>query len=366
MKTTLIGRAALFVLIVVFSLGSCASTKKPAAPLPQLPNPSRGTGDINTQVDFNKAQQPDPQAKPAADSAAAAQTPPPQSAAPTSADNKIVIKVVDYQSSEEKLQQSTLTMDNKEKLAADPSEVVQRQNMTFEIKPSVENYSGGAVVFQYIPNHVYRLYVAPMMTTNIELAPGEKMINAPYAGDTVNFKCGQTFFIENGKERQQVLIKAVYSGKTTTLNIPTDQRNYMFNIVALPKTFMPLVSFDYPLEMAESMKALEKSKENDILMHGKITDLDFGYKILPHSIHLPKWQPSIVFNDGEKTYLNFASASRASYAPVLFEVTDKGQRELVNYRVRGTYYIVDRVLMHFELILDVNEGNTITVIHEDK
>jgi type IV secretion system protein VirB9 len=126
------------------------------------------------------------------------------------------------------------------------------------------------------------------------------------------------------------------------------------------------VTFDFPLEVAEKSKAQATLSENQIMMHGPITNLDFAYTILPHSIHKPAWCPDRVFNDGVKTYMSFPSASRAGYAPVLFEVNrdGKGERVLVNYRVIGTYFVIDRVIWHAELVLDINEGNIVTIAHQ--
>jgi type IV secretion system protein VirB9 len=360
------------ILITLFSasiLFSCSTApKKSTDQVPLVPNPIKkgSITETNADVDFSKSsQQKTPDQLNNADTNTSSSSQVVKDDKRPSEDkkgpSKVEIKVVDYTSPEEALAASR---PNNDKLS-DPSSVVESQNVLFEVKPSVENYQGGAVIWNYIPNHIYRLYVAPYQTTNIELAPGEKIVNAPYAGDTVNFVCGTSYFIEEGKERQQVLIKGVFAGKITTLNIPTDQRNYMFRVITLPRTFMPLVSFNYPLEMAENLKAAADAQAKEIPVSAQITDLDFGYSIIPHSIHAPHWEPSIVFNDGKKTYINFASAARASYAPVLFDISEKDKRLLVNYRVKGTYFIVDRVLYRFELVLDVNEGNIITVVHKD-
>lgn len=338
-------------IFLAFALLTSCATKPVTPQVPQIPNPMKGEN-TDAAVDFSQAQNKGeiPDKSTTTDKAAS----------PADSQNQIEIKIIDYKTPEE----DSLASAGKTDTTTKPEEVIQRQNITMEVKPTVENYAGGAVVYNYIPNHVYRIYTAPFQITNIVLEPGEKIINAPAAGDTLSFICGTSYFIENGRQRQEILLKAIYPGKKTTLNVATDRRNYTFNVLSLPTTFMPLVSFDYPLDTATELQNITAEKARDIPMAGSITDLDFGYAIIPQSIHQPKWMPSIVFNDGQKTYINFASASRAAYAPVLFEVTDKNKRVLVNYRVKGTYFVVDRVLTRFDLILDVNEGNIISVMHK--
>jgi len=250
------------------------------------------------------------------------------------------------------------------KAPAGAKELVSANNVRFEIRPEEDNYRGGAVVYNYVPEHVYVLFVAPLQLSDIELQPGESIVSPPAAGDTSDFMVGTSFSVENGQRVVHVFVKAVYADKQTTLEIDTDRRTYTFRVLSYEKVYMPLVSFNYPMDVAKQMQEAAKQAEGNLLMYGKITDLDFGYKIIPHSVNLPHWMPSIVFSDGRKTYIQFASAARASYAPVLFSVNRKGQRVLVNYRVVGDYYVVDQVLRHAELILDVNDGNIVTILKD--
>jgi type IV secretion system protein TrbG len=240
--------------------------------------------------------------------------------------------------------------------------LVGENNVRLVVKPEEDDYRGGAVVYNWIPNQVYELFVAPLELTDITLEPGESVVSPPAAGDTSDFIVAQSHSIENGREVQHILLKAVYADKRTTLSIDTDRRTYTFAVTSYPSVYMPLVSFTYPLEEAKAAAQRSSAPAKSLPIYGRITDLDFGYTIVPHSATLPHWMPSTVFSDGRRTYIEFASAARASYAPVLFAVDGKGKRTLVNYRVVGDYYVVDEVLRHAELVLDVNDGNIITIL----
>jgi type IV secretion system protein VirB9 len=239
--------------------------------------------------------------------------------------------------------------------------LVSSRNTALEIKPKPEYYKGGAVVYPYLANHVYQIFTAIEQLTAIQLEPGEELKSPPASGNTDVFEVQFTYSQENGRPRAQIYIMPFVAGKHTTLFINTSKRTYSFTLYSYQNTFMPLVSFTYPLQVQDAIRQQIESRDNDIYLSGRLTDMDFNYLIIPHSPHKPRWMPSLVFNDGVKTYIYFPSAGRASFAPVLFEVNTKDERVIVNYRVKGTYYIVDRVLTRAELVLDVNEGNIITI-----
>src|SRR5262249_42012914 len=78
------------------------------------------------------------------------------------------------------------------------------------------------------------------------------------------------------------------------------------------------------------------------------TELQFDYKIRTINGDNPPWKPEVVFSDGTKVYIRFPQAMKNTEAPVLY-VIDNHHGELVNYRVQGNFYIVDRVFNQAEL-----------------
>ena len=339
-----------------FALFGCATTQKPVVvnfPIRAQADSTPGTSPSQPEAEV---QMPPSSLQPA--QAPSAQPTPPASAQ-ASPKPAIAVPLTDYNTPDNTPPDSAPQSDK------DVQQLVTENNLRFEIHPEQVDYHGGAVVYNFVPNHIYQLFVAPLELSTVVLESGEQVVNAPAAGDTSNFMVACTYDIEDGQQIQRVLVKAVYAGKQTTLSINTNKRSYTFKVLSYDKLFMPLVSFNYPLDLAEKMKQDSTESQNRIMMYGRITDLDFGYTVIAHSVHRPSWMPDRVFNDGKKTYLSFPSASRASYAPVLFEVNEKNERVLLNYRVVGSYYIVDRVLRHAELILDVNEGNIISIIHNE-
>jgi type IV secretion system protein VirB9 len=67
-----------------------------------------------------------------------------------------------------------------------------------------------------------------------------------------------------------------------------------------------------------------------------------------------------VFDDGRRTFIEFASGVVATDLPPLFVVTG-GNAELVNYRVQGARYMVDRVFDVGELRLGTREQTIVRI-----
>ena len=90
----------------------------------------------------------------------------------------------------------------------------------------------------------------------------------------------------------------------------------------------------------------------------ELGSLDFDYQITPATRgYRPPWTPIQVFHDGQKTYIQFSDDQAA---PALF-VSGPSGTELVNYRVRHNFYIVDKVIEHAELRLGHGQRNVVTV-----
>jgi type IV secretion system protein VirB9 len=77
------------------------------------------------------------------------------------------------------------------------------------------------------------------------------------------------------------------------------------------------------------------------------------------------WKPRQVFDDGAKVYIQFPSGLAQSEAPPLFVIGPDGKPALVNYRVRGTTYIVDRLFAAAELRLGTAPQRIVRIVRTD-
>ena len=113
---------------------------------------------------------------------------------------------------------------------------------------------------------------------------------------------------------------------------------------------MASASWDYPLERLSTIaKSNQRARAAMPISDGiSVDDLNFGYRVNGAS---PRWKPVRVFDDGAKVYIQFPSEVGQGELPPLFVLGNSGDAQLVNYRVRAGYYIVDRLFDQAELRL---------------
>ena len=75
----------------------------------------------------------------------------------------------------------------------------------------------------------------------------------------------------------------------------------------------------------------------------------------------PAWRPLRAFDDGRQTFIEFPTDLGTGEAPPLFLVDAKGTAQLVNYRVQGRYYVVDRLFAAAELRLGLKRQDIVRI-----
>jgi type IV secretion system protein TrbG len=71
--------------------------------------------------------------------------------------------------------------------------------------------------------------------------------------------------------------------------------------------------------------------------------------------------PLRAFDDGRQTFIEFAASIAVGEAPPLFVIGREGTAELVNYRMRGRFYIVDRLFDVAELRLGLKKQDVVRI-----
>jgi type IV secretion system protein VirB9 len=232
-----------------------------------------------------------------------------------------------------------------------PVERIDEANKAARQEPSREGYVDAVQVYPYSSGALYRLYAAPEQVSDIALQPGERLI-AVSAGDTVRWVVGDTTSGAGESERVHILVKPVAPALKTNLVITTDRRAYHLELESNERTYMAAVSWHYP---HDQLIALQKRNEEATRASWQIIDSDlsidrlrFRYEITGDT---PPWRPVRAFDDTRKVYIEFPRRIDQGEAPPLFVVGPDGGTQLVNYRVHGNYYIVDRLFAAAELRL---------------
>ena len=117
---------------------------------------------------------------------------------------------------------------------------------------------------------------------------------------------------------------------------------------------------DYPRDALIALRRKEDTATaaTPIAAGIPLEKLNFRYTI---SGDEPAWRPLRAFDDGRQTYIQFPRSIAAGEAPPLFLVGPDGEAQLVNYRVAGRYYIVDRLFGAAELRLGGKEQKVVRV-----
>lgn len=216
-------------------------------------------------------------------------------------------------------------------------------------EPSSAGYVNAVQVYPYSEGALYRLYAAPERVTDIALQPGEALV-AVAAGDTVRWTVGDTTSGSGEARRTHILVKPFSAGLRTNLFITTDRRAYHIQLESTPKAAMVAISWTYPHDELLALKRQREAADAaaPIATGLALENLNFNYAI---SGDRPAWRPLRAFDDGRQTYIEFAPSIAVGEAPPLFVVGEDGEAQLVNYRVAGRYYVVDRLFGAAELRL---------------
>jgi type IV secretion system protein VirB9 len=68
-----------------------------------------------------------------------------------------------------------------------------------------------------------------------------------------------------------------------------------------------------------------------------------------------------VFDDGRRTFVRFPPTMLVREAPALFVLRDK-ETQLVNYRMKGDFYVVDRLIDSAELRVGQQDQEIVRIV----
>jgi len=232
-------------------------------------------------------------------------------------------------------------------------------NRTATLEPAAGAYLNAVQIYPFSDGAIYHVYTAPGDVTDIILQPGEAL-GAIAAGDTVRWVVGDTASGSGDTKRTHVLVKPFTAGLATNLVIATDRRTYHLTLTSTARTAMAALSWTYPQDQLIALKeAAERGRAAQPVGRGLAVDqLHFDYAI---SGDQPAWRPLRAFDDGRQTFIQFPADLGVGEAPPLFLVDAKGQVELVNYRVQGRFYVVDRLFDAAELRLGLKHQDVVRI-----
>ena len=232
-------------------------------------------------------------------------------------------------------------------------------NRLATMEPSAQGFLNAVQVYPFAEGAIYHVITAPGRVTDIALQPGETLV-AVASGDTVRWVIGDTTSGSGGEKRTHVLVKPFSAGLVTNLVITTDRRSYHIALTSISRTAMAALSWTYPQDALIALKraAAEAQAVAPIAAGIDLDQLHFNYAV---SGDKPVWRPLRAFDDGRQTFIEFPVTLGVGEAPPIFLLDPKGDAQLVNYRVKGRYYVVDRIFDVAELRLGTKNQQVVRI-----
>ena len=250
--------------------------------------------------------------------------------------------------------------------SGDPRKRVEKANAAARVQPTRNGYVNAVQVYPYLPGALYQVYAAPGQVTDVALQDGEQLVGSGpvAAGDTVRWIIGDTESGTGPTKRIHILVKPTRPDLVSNLVINTDRRTYLLELRSAEKTYMASVSWQYPQDQLIALRRQNASAEAaaPIMTGVDISRLRFRYAIEGDN---PPWRPLSAFDDGSKVYIEMPGGIAQGEAPPLFVIGPEGDGQLVNYRVRKNYYIVDRLFAAAELRIGGEHQQTVRISRTD-
>ncbi|BCH21631.1 P-type conjugative transfer protein TrbG [Mesorhizobium sp. L-8-3] len=249
----------------------------------------------------------------------------------------------------------------------DPKARIAQANEAARMQPVRNGFINAVQVYPFSAGALYQVYAAPGQVTDIALQPGEQLVGSGpvAAGDTVRWIVGDTESGAGDRRQVHILVKPTRPDLQTNLVINTNLRTYHMELRSTEKTYMASVSWQYPQDQLIALRRQNaRAAEVQPVASGiDISKLNFRYRIEGDSA---PWKPLRAFDDGAKVYIEFPSGIGQGEMPPLFVIGPAGDSELVNYRVRQNYYVVDRLFAAAELRLgDKNSAKRVRIVRTD-
>ncbi len=215
----------------------------------------------------------------------------------------------------------------------------------------------GSLIFPFGAN-LPNVICAPLHVCEVSLQPGET-IQQIDVGDTLRWQVKLARSVRDGVETSHLIIKPTEVGIVSNLVAITDRRTYTIQMVSRKeRMWIPKMAFSYPDDMQANWNAyFAQSKHNSAVTLASnglsSSPLDFKYHLKGDK---PVWRPMRVYTDHVKTYIDLPPAAKNEEIPALVLLGPGSTEQLVNYRLDGDRFIVDKVIHRASLISGVGRN----------
>jgi type IV secretion system protein VirB9 len=243
---------------------------------------------------------------------------------------------------------------------------IDKANAAARVEPTRTDYLNAIQVYPFAAGALYQVYCAPEEITDIALEPGEKLIGSGpvAAGDTVRWIIGDTESGTGANRRIHILVKPTAPDLNTNLIINTDRRTYHLELHSDARTYMASVSWAYGEDQLIAIRQRNAAAEvaAPAASGVDLSAIKFRYRIEGDD---PPWRPLRAFDDGKQVFIEFPTGIEQGQMPPLWVIGAEGGGQLVNYRVRQNYMIVDQLFAAAELRLGAKDQQIVRIVRTD-
>lgn len=218
-----------------------------------------------------------------------------------------------------------------------------------------DNIMGIRHSYMYNDNQQIELVLKPMVLTDIKLREGET-VESISAGDTSRW----IVEVNDVAGTPHVYVKPTTANIKTNMIITTNERSYRYLLTTgeHPEYY---VDYIYPDSVPDSVKDVKAGWE---LEEQKIKAIQkaeanaqqslSGYKIKKNKNVYEFEQPQFMFDDGIKTYIKINKENKNNLPTIYYydERIPKDKLQLVNYRIKGDYFEIDRVAQSWKIVYE--------------
>jgi type IV secretion system protein VirB9 len=200
-------------------------------------------------------------------------------------------------------------------------------------------------VFPFSDDQIYRLLTAPLKTTSIELAKGEKLLSDPALADNIEWDI-------DTDGANHVYIKPHRPGLVNTLELVTNKHTYDFTLVSSPLggMFYQRVRFRYGDSILTKLATSTRTDAKGVAdtSNDGETPADSGnIGVSPDKANFnytvtgsAEFKPDVVFDNGKFIWLRIPESSQIW--PVPF-IDDAGDSVQPNFIRRGRFIVVENL-----------------------
>lgn len=212
--------------------------------------------------------------------------------------------------------------------------------------------SGSTNIYTYSPDTQYEICTRVGYTTDLQLRPGET-VEGIASGNTTQWSVATS----EVAGIWHVYVKPLADGLTTNFLINTDQRTYRL-IVTSGDTMEYSVRWAYPVEdeqdrlagLAARTAAAKKAAQEAAEAAANAGHINTNYKVVKNKNVIDIYLPKSVFDNGEKTYIEISEMNKQNFPTVYYyDEYDKSKLQLVNYRLKGNFLEIDKVMDQIKL-----------------